>query len=150
MLNAVKLSKTYDGGKRPVHVLVEVDLTVEEGEFVAVMGPSGSGKSTLLHLLGGLDSPSSGAILQYLPFVEDDDFWGVQNYTRSIIGPEGIQQTEGTRKTQMGYEFYPEALENVIRKVAEKFTKDIIVTENGIATSDDAYALNLSKKLFQG
>lgn len=48
----------------------------------------------------------------------------------------------------MGYEFYPEALENVIRKVAEKFTKDIIVTENGIATSDDAYALNLSKKLF--
>lgn len=63
MLNAVKLSKTYDGGKRPVHVLVEVDLTVEEGEFVAVMGPSGSGKSTLLHLLGGLDSPSSGAIL---------------------------------------------------------------------------------------
>ena len=72
----------------------------------------------------------------------------VQNYTRSIIGPEGIQQTEGTRKTQMGYEFYPEALENVIRKVAEKFMKDIIVTENGIATSDDAYALNLSKKLF--
>lgn len=74
----------------------------------------------------------------YLPYIQNDDFLGVQNYTRSLIGPEGsLPSPDGAELTQMNYEFYPEALEHVIRKTAEDFKGDLIVTENGIATSDD-------------
>ncbi|MCM1027571.1 MAG: family 1 glycosylhydrolase [Roseburia sp.] len=74
----------------------------------------------------------------YLPFIQEDDFLGVQNYTRSLLGPEGtLPSPEGAELTQMNYEFYPEALEHVIRRVAEDFKGDLIVTENGIATDND-------------
>ena len=74
----------------------------------------------------------------YLPAIEDDDFLGVQNYTRTRIDASGSLPTpEGAELTQMDYEFYPQGLEHVIRKVAEDFKGDLIVTENGIATADD-------------
>jgi len=57
-----KLSKSYVRGKQEVVVLSDLDLTIEEGDFVALMGPSGSGKTTLLNLIGGLDQPTSGSI----------------------------------------------------------------------------------------
>jgi len=56
------LTKTYQDGERRVPVLRGVDLTVEPGQLVAVVGPSGSGKSTLLHLLGALDRPDGGSV----------------------------------------------------------------------------------------
>ena len=75
----------------------------------------------------------------YLPAIEGDDFLGVQNYTRTRIGAEGSLPTpEGAELTQMDYEFYPQALENVIRRVARDFKGDLLVTENGIATDDDS------------
>jgi putative ABC transport system ATP-binding protein len=55
--------KTYRGEGEQVAALQDIHLTVQQGEFVAIMGPSGSGKSTLLHLLGGLDRPDRGQIV---------------------------------------------------------------------------------------
>jgi putative ABC transport system ATP-binding protein len=57
-----KVSKSYLRGKQRVVVLQDLDLTIETGDFVALMGPSGSGKTTLLNLIGGLDQPTSGSI----------------------------------------------------------------------------------------
>jgi putative ABC transport system ATP-binding protein len=57
-----KVSKSYVRGKQRVVVLQDLDLTIESGDFVALMGPSGSGKTTLLNLIGGLDQPTSGSI----------------------------------------------------------------------------------------
>ncbi len=58
-----KLNKSYESGEECVLALVDVDLKIEKGEFVSVMGPSGSGKSTLLTILGGLNHPSRGEVV---------------------------------------------------------------------------------------
>ena len=87
----------------------------------------------------------------YLPYIKDDDFLGVQNYTRTLYGPQGqLPAPEGAELTQMDYEVYPQALEHVIRKVAEEFKGDLIVTENGIATADDTRRVAFIRQALDG
>ena len=74
----------------------------------------------------------------YLPFIRDDDFLGVQNYSRKIVDENGAREPAATAPlTQMGYEDYPRSIGNVLKRVARHFPGELIVTENGIATSDD-------------
>lgn len=60
MIEARKISKTYENGGIKTQVLFDVTFKIDKGEFVAIIGPSGSGKSTLMHILGALDRPTSG------------------------------------------------------------------------------------------
>ena len=86
------LSKTYGSGDHVVRALDDISFTIEQGEFVAIVGPSGSGKSTLMHLLGGIDKPTAGKI-----FVEGTDVYAQNEEQLAIF-----------RRRQVGlvYQFY--------------------------------------------
>lgn len=74
------LNKSYGKGNTKVDALKRVNLTIEQGEFVAVVGPSGSGKSTLLHLLGGVDRPTGGKV-----YVDGVDIYGLSEKKLAIF-----------------------------------------------------------------
>ncbi|MBK1812283.1 glycoside hydrolase family 1 protein [Clostridium sp. YIM B02505] len=89
--------------------------------------------------------------LHYLPYIQEDDFFGVQNYTRKVFGPNGkIEPDENTRLSEVGNEFYPLSLAGVIRFVAKHWKKSIIVTEHGIATSNDKDRVELIEEAIAG
>jgi beta-glucosidase len=88
---------------------------------------------------------------QFLESVRGDDFVGVQTYTRAIFGSNGVLPPVDTaERTQMGYEFYPEALEQTIRSAARISGCPVIVTENGIGTEDDSRRVEYTRRALQG
>ena len=92
ILEVKNLTKTYGTGENRVRAVDDVDFSVDEGEFVAIVGASGSGKSTLLHLLGGVDRPTSGKVL-----IDGKDIYQLSNDALAIF-----------RRRQVGiiYQFY--------------------------------------------
>ena len=87
----------------------------------------------------------------FLPYLQKDDFLGLQNYSRQIFNQNGMKPlSEDTRVTKMGYEFYPEAIGHVIRYVANYWTKEIMVTENGISTDDDQERIEYIERATKG
>lgn len=80
ILETNALIKIYGSGENAVHALDGVNLSVEKGEFVAVVGTSGSGKSTLLHMLGGLDRPTSGKVA-----VDGQDIFSLKDEALTIF-----------------------------------------------------------------
>ena len=87
----------------------------------------------------------------YLPYIKDDDFLGVQNYSRKIVAASGAKEpADDAPLTQMGYEDYPASIGHVLRKVAAEFHGELMVTENGIATSDDKRRCEFIKEAYEG
>lgn len=80
ILRTENLKKSYTVGKTEVPVLKGVNISIEKGEFVAIMGPSGCGKSTMLHVMGGLLSPTSGSII-----IDGEDLAKVSDAKRTDI-----------------------------------------------------------------
>lgn len=80
IIKTVNLYRSYPIAGEDVSVLSDINITIDEGEFTAIMGPSGSGKSSLLYLLGGLDSPTSGSV-----FFKGQDMNVMNDKTKSKI-----------------------------------------------------------------
>ena len=92
ILRCENLVKTYGEGNTQVKALDHVSFSVEQGEFVSIIGPSGSGKSTLLHILGGVDKPTSGKV-----YIDGTDIHSLKESQLAIF-----------RRRQIGlvYQFY--------------------------------------------
>ena len=80
VINAKGIAKSFRQGPKEIHVLRDVDLAVNRGDSVAIVGTSGAGKSTLLHILGGLDRPDTGSVA-----VKEEDLWSLSETERSDL-----------------------------------------------------------------
>ncbi len=133
ILETKDLKKYYGSGDTQVKALDGVDLAVEQGEFVAIVGTSGSGKSTLLHMLGGLDRPTSGSVT-----VDGRDIFSLKDEALTIF-----------RRRKIGFVFQAYNLVPVL-SVWENIVLPIQLDGNKV---DTAYvnkvieALGLEKKL---
>ena len=126
ILKVENLTKSYGKGEAKVDALKNINLSINKGEFVAIVGPSGSGKSTLLHLLGGVDKPTSGKVC-----INDVDIYNLKEKDLSIF-----------RRRNVGliYQFYnlipvlsvkenillPAELDN--RKIDKDYLDDLLKT----------------------
>ena len=136
ILETQGLTKIYGRGETAVHALRGVDLTVENGEFAAIVGTSGSGKSTLLHMLGGLDRPTAGKVL-----VDGQDIFALKDEALTIF-----------RRRRIGFVFQSYNLapmlsvyENIVlpiqldgAKVDEDYVREVIGT---LGLSDRLHSL---------
>ncbi len=141
ILQVQNLKKIYGSGENAVHALDGVDLSVEKGEFVAIVGTSGSGKSTLLHMMGGLDRPTSGAV-----FVDGKNLSNLKSEELTIF-----------RRRKIGFVFQNynlvpvlNVMENIVlpiqldgRQVDERYV-DEIVQMLGLEKKLDSLPNNLS------
>lgn len=89
MIELIETTKTYEQGRRVVNAVRGVSMAVNGGEFVAIMGPSGSGKSTLMHLMGALDTPTTGRAI-----FQGQDLQSLTDTQRSLL-----------RRTRIGFVF---------------------------------------------
>ena len=89
MIELLNVTKSYEQGRRTVTAVAGVSLTVEGGEYVTIMGPSGSGKSTLMHLMGALDTPTTGRAV-----FQGRDMQTMSDRERSLL-----------RRTKIGFVF---------------------------------------------
>ncbi|MCH1966188.1 ABC transporter ATP-binding protein [Paraclostridium sordellii] len=126
ILRVENLTKSYGKGETKVDALKNINLSINKGEFVAIVGPSGSGKSTLLHLMGGVDRPTSGKV-----FINDVDIYSLKEKDLSIF-----------RRRNVGliYQFYNlipvlSAKENILlpaeldnRKIDKEYLNDLLKT----------------------
>ena len=126
ILQTVDLCKYYGKGENEVKAVQHANLDIQKGEFVAIVGKSGSGKSTLLHMLGGLDTPTSGKVL-----IRGKDIFSYKDDALAVF-----------RRRKIGFIFQSFNLvssinvwENIVlpigldgRKVDEKFVMDIVST----------------------
>ena len=126
ILKVENLTKSYGNGEAKVDAIKNINLSINKGEFVAIIGPSGSGKSTLLHLLGGVDKPTSGKV-----YINDVDIYNLKEKDLSIF-----------RRRNVGliYQFYnlipvlsvkenillPAELDN--RKIDKDYLDDLLKT----------------------
>jgi beta-glucosidase len=125
---------------KTVNPAIRVGLTLALPDLQSVEG----GEERLLQV-------EQEVYLNYLAALHEDDFLGVQTYTRSLIGPDGVLPTpDGAERTQMGYEFYPEALEGTLRRVARHSNLPLLVTENGLATDDDTRRVEYIRRAVEG
>ena len=86
ILRAENLSKSYQMGEVEVKALTDTSFSIEEGEFVVILGPSGSGKSTLLNIIGGMDKPTSGKVFMHGEEVTNYDEKKLTEYRRNKVG----------------------------------------------------------------
>ncbi|HEX3015812.1 MAG TPA: ABC transporter ATP-binding protein [Desulfobacteria bacterium] len=115
LIELKEVHKVYAGGDREVHALRGISLSVEEGEFLAMMGPSGSGKSTLLSVMGALNPPTKGEML-----IDGIDVYGLDSERRADFRHEYI----GFVFQQYQLIPYLTALENVMLPLAISSRKD--------------------------
>ncbi len=127
--------KCHQAAKKVIKALypnIQVGLTLSLHDFQPICG--GEARA---------ETEWAEEFTHYLPYIQDDDFLGVQNYTRTIVGPEeDLPVPDGAERTQMGYEYYPQGLEHVIRSVAKDFKGNLMVTENGVSCDDDTRRVN--------
>lgn len=123
VLKTSGLKKYYGTGEKQVRALDGVDLCVNQGEFVAIVGTSGSGKSTLLHMLGGLDRPTEGKV-----HVDDKDIFTLNNEALTIF-----------RRRKIGFVFQAFNLVPVLN-VYENIVLPIELDGNAV---DEAYVKNI-------